>query len=142
MKNYTIMGDTVNVAARLESGCKQYGNRFLISESTRDRVGDAIVAREIDLVAVAGKNEPTRIFEPVGLAGNVGPDKEALLAAFQAGLRAYRQQEWAQSEASFCAYLAKVEHDGPSRIYLDRIAILKENPPGPDWDGVWSVLAP
>lgn len=141
VKNYTIMGDTVNVAARLESACKYYGNRFLISESTRDLVGNAIVAREIDLVAVKGKREPTRVFEPIGMAGNVDPDTERLLGVYQAGLRAYRQQEWAQAEDSFRTYLAKLDHDGPSKIYLDRIAVLKEKPPGPDWGGVWRMLS-
>jgi adenylate cyclase len=139
MKNYTIMGDTVNLAARMDAACKEYDIRFLISDTTYKQVDKQIVARQIDLVTVKGKTEPTLVFEPLRMAGGLDPVLEKQLGVFQQGLEAYRSRDWNRAQEAFRAYLADNTGDGPSHLYLDRIARLRENPPGEDWDDVWPM---
>ncbi len=141
IKNYTIMGDTVNLAARLESACKQYGIRFLISDVTRELVSNSVVTREIDMVSLKGKEEATRVFEPLGMIGTIEPAMENLLEIYAEGLEAYRRQDWSQAKKSFGAYLEKQKDDGPCMVYLDRINMLEQNSPGPEWNGVWRLTS-
>lgn len=137
VKNYTIMGDTVNLAARLESACREYGIRMLISDSTRQRTENDFLVREIDLIAVKGKDEPTRVFEPIVEMDASSPLLKQMTERFSAALAAYRAQEWDEAENGFKAVLAALPGDGPSRIFLERVSLLRATPPGGDWNGVW-----
>ena len=139
VKSYTIMGDTVNLAARLEGACKEYGIRMLISDSTRQHTENDFLVREIDLITVKGKDEPTRVFEPIVEMEGSSPLLKQMTERFSAALAAYRAQQWDEAEAGFKAVLAALPGDGPSRIFLDRVSLLRATPPGGDWDGVWRI---
>lgn len=139
MRNFTLMGDTVNLAARLEGACKAYGVRMLVSETTAAAVREEIDLREIDAIAVKGKSEPSRIFEPLGRAADAGPTARILKETFETGLAAYRDQDWSKAESAFSKCLKTAPEDRPSQTFLARIEMLKQTPPGADWDGVWRM---
>ena len=139
LKNYTLMGDTVNLGSRLEGACKAYGLRILIAEETRNMAGGAIEAREIDSLAVKGKNEPVRIFEPMALGGQLDDANSRLKEHFEIGLAAYRAQDWDGAEAAFRACRGAVPEDAPSGVFMERVKHLRAQPPGADWDGVWRL---
>lgn len=137
-KNYTVLGDSVNLASRLEGACKVYSIRCLVSEETRTRVNSGILFREIDLLQVKGKSEPIRVYEPL-----LDPPKDAGVATFcrqfEEGLSSYRKRDWASAETQFNACLSRAPDDGPSRVFLQRIRYLRDNPPPPDWDAAWRL---
>lgn len=133
-RGYTVIGDTVNLASRLEQANKFYGTRILVSAGTRRLAGDAFDFREIDSLRVAGRSEPERIFELMGRRGQA--DAEAI-RRFEVGLAAYRAQSWDAAEAAFLACLERVPEDRPSRVFLERIAAFRHTPPSADWDGIW-----
>lgn len=140
MRSYTLMGDSVNVASRLEGACKQYGLTMLVSETTADRVGKDILLREIDAISVKGKVEPTHVFEPLALTGESRSAKFELLAeTFAAALAAYRRQDWDEAEAGFENANSVFDGDAASRVFLERIRVLRDQSPGTDWDGVWRL---
>jgi adenylate cyclase len=138
-RNYTVIGDTVNIASRLESGSKAYGTRILMAEATQVLAGDAIETREIDSVVVVGKSEPERVFELLGRKGEVSAELIELRDAFAAALAAYRAQEWEKAASAFRACLAITPEDEPSKVFLGRIAHFREAPPATDWLGVWEL---
>jgi adenylate cyclase len=140
-QSFTVIGDTVNLAARLENANKIYGTRILVSDETRRLAGDQIECREIDLLAVAGRSEPARVHELLGPRGAVPGDLLALRDAFADGIAAYRARDWDAADARFAACLALRPDDGPSRLYLERIAAFRRAPPAADWDGVWRLTA-
>jgi adenylate cyclase len=139
MKSYTVVGDSVNLASRLEGANKSYGTRILVTEATAQRAAGVVETREIDALLVVGKTEPQRVFEVLGRTGEVEPPRLARRDRFAAGLAAYRRQAWPDAEAEFRACLALVPDDGPSRVFLARVARLAEHAPGPDWNGVWTL---
>ncbi|MDH5761232.1 MAG: adenylate/guanylate cyclase domain-containing protein [Gemmatimonadota bacterium] len=136
--DYSAVGDAVNLAARLEPTNKAYGTSTLVSESTLARTTEgAFRTREVDLVTVKGREQPVRIFELLEEAGvSLSPAREAAVAAFTAGLEAYRRREWDQAAALFRRVLDSDPDDGPGKVYLDRALAFAAAPPPEDWDFV------
>lgn len=135
-KAYTVMGDAVNLASRLEGITKQYGVGILIGEGTRHRLKD-IVCREVDRVQVKGKEEPVAIYEPIGLDGELDKTLLEELKLWNQALRHYRAQDWDQTEVT----LLNLSRLAPDRAlyhrYMERVAYFRKDPPGGDWKGVW-----
>jgi adenylate cyclase len=138
-RSYTVVGDTVNVAARLERANRVYGTQILINESTAQAIGSQFETREIDTISVKGKTETTRIFELLSAAGQLSEELVRLRERYGAGRRSYLAQEWDLAEATFRQCLQIRPNDGPSHVLLDRIQFLRRNPPGKDWNGVWHL---
>ncbi|MEJ2428756.1 MAG: adenylate/guanylate cyclase domain-containing protein [Deltaproteobacteria bacterium] len=136
--DYTVMGDSVNLASRLEGINKEYGTRVVISEFTYDRVKDDFFCRELDAVRVKGKVRPVKIFELLALRSNEDPRIE-IVEPFARALRHYREQDWDRAEEMIREVLSKIPEDVAAQLYLQRIANLRKEPPGPDWDGVFTM---
>jgi adenylate cyclase len=134
--DYTVMGDAVNLASRLENLNKQYETTCLVTEYTYRRVKDVISFRELDLVRVRGKNIPEKIYEMIGKKGQF-PDREQTAARFEHGLALVRSQRWEQALTVFEEIRAKLPADVPTQIYLSRIRQALASPPPADWDGVF-----
>lgn len=139
LRSYTVMGDTVNTASRLEGANKEYGTRILMSEETYLLVKDVAETREIDLIRVLGKSNPVHIFELLGMQGSVADSVLELRHQFEKGIRAYQQQDWQQAQADFEKCLSNNPFDQPSKLFLQRVNTLRETPPPKDWDGVWHL---
>jgi len=133
--DYTAMGDTMNLASRLEGACKQYKIATLISEETQGMVKDAIVTREIDLIRVVGKKKPVRVFELVGDKEETAAAEVEKAALFQSGIEAYRNRDWDGAIDAF----RRLGADVPAGIYVQRCLAFKQSPPPPDWDGVFEI---
>jgi adenylate cyclase len=136
-KSYTVIGDIVNTASRLEGINKLYGTEIVVAEDTYRLAQQAVEARELDFVTVVGKTEPVRIFELLGRAGEIAPDTFALRDLFAQGLAAYRERDWDEAEETFQECLKLAPEDGPSRLFEQRVAFLRAHPPAADWQGVW-----
>ncbi len=133
--DYTAMGDTVNLAARLEGACKQYRVPVLIGETTWEQVEGRIVTREVDIIRVVGKKKPIHVYEILGEAGEVGgPDLEKV-KLFAMGIGLYRNREWDKAIAAFKA----LGDDELARIYGLRALEFRQSPPPADWDGVFDL---
>ncbi|MGE3539918.1 MAG: CHASE2 domain-containing protein [Candidatus Tectimicrobiota bacterium] len=133
---YTVIGDEVNLGSRLEGVNKEYGTHILISEATWMQVKERIVARELDIIRVKGKDAPTRIFEVLGLMPP-SPQQAALLRVFALALAAYRASCWEAAMQGFQQVLQMRPDDAPSQLYLQRCATFQTTPPPPDWDGIY-----
>jgi len=138
-RSYTVVGDSVNVAARLERANRVYGTQILINENTAQAIGSQFETREIDTISVKGKTETTRIFELMAAAGQVSEELLQLRERYDAARRSYLAQDWDTAEASFRECLQIRPNDGPSRILLERIQFLRRDAPGEDWNGVWHL---
>jgi class 3 adenylate cyclase len=135
--SYTVMGDAVNLASRLENVNKVYGTHILVSAMTQEMAKDAYEFREIDSILVVGKEEPEQVFELLGRRGEVAQSTLDLAERFALGLVAYRRQAWTDAEAAFRSCLELAPKDGPARVFLDRIPLLSAQPLPENWDGVW-----
>ena len=140
-RGYTVIGDTVNLASRLEQANKFYGTRILVSEGTRDLAGDTLAFREIDSLRVSGKQEPVRVFELMDYAASLSEAGQKLIRAYEAALARYRSQDWDGAEAGFRECLEIVSADRPSQVMLDRIAAFRATSPEEGWDGVWVAVS-
>lgn len=136
---FTVMGDTVNVAARLESANKQYGTRIMISQETREMVRDDFELRELDNIVVVGKQLPVRVFQLLAHKGGLEGPAAELRDLYEDGLALYRRQEWDLALKRWQDCLAINPDDGPARIMSDRVHVLKSESLPADWDGVWRL---
>ena len=139
MMSFTVMGDTVNLASRLESANKFYGTRCLVSQATISAAAQAVEAREIDRLVVAGQTRPQTVFEIMGRGGELSAEQIVLRARYSEGLAAYRARRWDEATSALKAALAAVPADGPCMVLLTRVESLRYNPPPADWDGSWHV---
>lgn len=139
MMSFTVMGDTVNLASRLEGANKAYGSRCLISEATQKIGGAEIETREIDRLVVVGQTQPQTVFEIMGAKGALTPQQMRLRDKYAEGLAAYRAQRWADARRAFDAALEAVPNDGPSLALIARIEGFAQNPPPADWNGAWQL---
>ncbi|MDX1490576.1 MAG: adenylate/guanylate cyclase domain-containing protein [Pseudohongiellaceae bacterium] len=138
--NYTVVGDSVNLSARLEGLTRKYNVENIVSQSCCDAAPD-FVYRELDLVRVAGKNEPVRIFEVIGRAGTISAEQERELAVFAEALEFYRQQQWDDAIALFSLLNMALSEDQRSdslySVYITRIGFLRERDLPDNWDAVF-----
>ncbi|WP_338827698.1 adenylate/guanylate cyclase domain-containing protein [Bradyrhizobium sp. 27S5] len=139
MMSYTVLGDTVNLASRLEGANKFYGSRSLISEATATACAATIELREIDRLVVMGQSQPVAVFEIIGKKDELTPAQTELRQHYADGLAAYRDRRWDDAETAFAAALAAVPGDGPSIAMKTRVAGFMQNPPAADWDGAWHM---
>ena len=144
--NYTMMGDTVNLAARLESSCKQYGVFTQISDSTYSSVKDRFVIRELDRIIVVGRKEPVTTYELISRIGEESDNMKKLLPDFAEAISLYRSQDWDKAIELFQSidHLEDM-HEGrktnPCRTYVKRCEQYKQDPPPNNWDGVTALTS-
>jgi adenylate cyclase len=136
--DFTSIGDTVNLAARLEGANKEYGTKALISETVYRKAKDDFLCREIDLLTVKGKTESIRIYEILQERKRANTNLEELVEVFERGLAAYRRRDWRGAEHSF-QQLANDMGDDTSRVFLKRVAHFDAVPPPEDWDGIFDL---
>jgi len=140
--DYTVIGDGVNLASRLESACKQYSARILISENTHGKLRGTYRMRDIDDVVVKGKTQPVRIYEILDYHTDESfPNLMEVTGHFKEGRQAYRNAQWLQAIKSFSEALRLHPQDKLSQLYIDRCEHLKDNPPNGVWDGVWTMTS-
>ncbi len=137
--NYSIIGDEVNIAARLEPANKAFGTYTMISEATYRAAQDAIVARELDLIRVVGRWRPIRVYELIGKKGEVSPDVLKGIAAYEEGLAYYRERRWSEAVERFTRAQEIVPGDPPSQMMMARCGEYLVKPPPEDWDGVFNL---
>ena len=151
--NYTMMGDMVNLAARCESGAKAYGAYIMITEETKlasEKTRDDIAFRYLDKIVVKGRSQPVAMFEPTGFMADLGQETQDCLDCFRQGIDKYLLQDWDGALKMF-EKAKELEpnkpgvspgvKDNPSMILIDRCKVMKENPPGDDWDGVYVMTS-
>ena len=136
--DYTVIGDGVNLASRLESACKAYSARILASESTVSRLRGTYRLRDVDLVVVKGKTQPVRVFEILDYHDAESfPNLMDVVNHFNEGMADYRGGKWDQAIARFTRCLELNPADGLSHTYIERCETLRASPPEGEWDGVW-----
>jgi adenylate cyclase len=136
--DYTIIGDGVNLAARLESACKQYGAHILISEFTYRALRGTYRTREVDIVVVKGKTQPVSIYEVLDFHGEDSyPQLVDAMGLFRNGLLSYRKRNWDAAHKLFEEVLAINPHDKVAALYIERCGHMAVNPPADDWDGTF-----
>jgi adenylate cyclase len=132
---YTVLGDAVNTGSRLEQLNKLYGTHILISEATRDAAGGAVETREVDLIELRGKKKRIRVYELLGLPGQVSAARLSGYRLYEHGLAAYREKRLEEAESALRSSLAALGEDKPSSILLGLIDDARRHPPSGDWDG-------
>jgi len=144
--NYTMMGDTVNIAARLEASAKQYGVYIQVAENTYEKVKEKFEWRFLDNVRVKGKKRPVKVYELLAEKDDLDDVHSKVLPVFHEGIDYYNNQKWKEAQAAF-EEAEKLEDmflsrpANPSSVYISRCEFFKDNPPGDDWNGVWTLTA-
>lgn len=136
--DFTSIGDTVNLASRLEGANKAYGSKSIITEAVYAKLQDSFICRELDFITVKGKTEPVRIYEILQKTDSSTEKIYEIKNLFENGLALYREQKWVEAEKYFNQCAVKYR-DYPSIIFMDRIRHFKRNPPPADWDGVFAM---
>ncbi len=140
--DYTVIGDGVNLASRLESACKQYATRILISEYTYRKLRGTYRIREVDRVVVQGKTEPVGVYEVLDYhTADTFPNLMDVVGYFKDGIARYRAGKWDAAIGAFQEALSLHPGDKLSQIYIERCHYLKEHPPADDWAGVWVMAS-
>jgi adenylate cyclase len=135
--DYTVMGDSVNLASRLESITKQYGVRVVVSEFTYQPLKELFVWRYLDRVAVKGKQTGVKIYELVCELSELEDSIKKLLGAFSVALDYYNERQWSEAILEFEKILSEFPSDAPAQVYLERAREFLNNPPAADWDGIY-----
>ncbi len=135
--DYTVIGDEVNLGARLESANKHYSTTIIISEATYQQVKGKAIVRELDVVRVKGKTKPVRIYELRGMFNLPSIEKELIIDIYTYGLELFKNRNWYQAMKQFRRVLRYFPSDGPARIYTQRCLNFIEKPPTDTWDGVF-----
>lgn len=135
--DYTVLGDSVNLASRLEGTNKVYGTKIIISEFTYNHLDDFFVCRELDRIIVKGKGKPVTIFELIGTDETVNENMIEFLGYFEKGLAGYREQQWDKAIGFFKQALVLNLKEQASHVYIKRCQYFKIEPPSHDWDGVF-----
>ena len=144
--NYTMMGDTVNLAARLESSAKQYGVYNFVGENIYETAKDTFIFRFLDFVQVKGKKIPVKVYELISEKNKADNSTIELIRTFEQGLDYYYQKKWGKAIKYFEKAEKMEDHFSsrnttPSAVYINRCTMFKQNPPDDDWDGVWSMTS-
>lgn len=135
--DYTVIGDAVNLASRVEALNKVYKTNIIIGENTKKQLDtDSFLTRELDFVKVKGKLQAISIYE---LLDNTQENKEKIVNPFSRGMEAYRNMNWKLAQKIFNSIIINGRLDGPSSVYQDRCRFFAENPPSKDWDMIWEM---
>ena len=137
--SYTVLGDTVNIAARLESVNKKYGTRIIMEHNTHDMIKDEFETRKIDRIRVVGIQKPVEIFELLAKKSQLEPSAEALRKNYQSALQCYQSSDFTQAKIFLDQCLEIKPNDGPSQVLSKRMEIFTQTPPANDWDGIWQI---
>jgi adenylate cyclase len=137
--DYTMMGDTVNTAARLEGVNKIYGIYTLVCETTFKKASKKVWGREIDAIQVVGKKEPVKVFQLLGMSDDIDERLLEMVQYYEKGLQLYRKQNWDKAKEYFKGALKIDPEDGPSKTLLKRCTEYKKDPPKEDWNGAFAM---
>jgi adenylate cyclase len=137
--DYTIMGNSVNLASRLEGVNKQYGTWILASEATRQEAGEAFAWRQMDRVRVVGISQPVRLYELLEERSAVDASTLAAVEIFHQAQALFEAREWEKAAALFAEVRRLLPADGPAEVFLKRCRAFREKPPADNWDGVFSL---
>ncbi len=136
--DYTAMGDSVNLASRLEGANKHYGTTAIISENTYRNANDIVDVRRLDTIRVVGKTEPILIYELLGKKGSLPQKVYDMIEKYNEGLRMFDEHQWKKAMRHFHEALAILHDDGPSQTYIRRCEEFIKKPPSKKWDGVYT----
>ena len=139
-RSFTVMGDAVNQASRIEAANKVYGTHLLIDQMTYSLAGPTIEARHVDNVVLAGRQDPIGIYELVALSGQLTPEQRAVFDLYAEGFAQYQKADWAKAQTALKAALEIAPQDGPSLELLSRIAQFRKVPPA-NWSGIWHMAS-
>jgi len=137
--DYTAMGDSVNLASRLEGANKIYGTTAMISENTYNNAKDYIEVRKLDTIRVIGKTEPIVIYELLGMKGSLPQKMYDVIDLYNQGLEMFGEHQWKKAMKFFKDALDIFPDDGPSNTYSGRCDEFMKKPPSKNWDGVYSM---